>query len=396
MVADGTATYYVWDGLRLLETRHANGELNARLAHGVAPIEGIGSCVAVFVDGGGLHYLLYDHRGSAWKLVDGSGNEVYSRSYSAFGEIVSESGTWPTGVPDLAYQTNWLKLTDMPDGSPLYLSPTRIYHAGTGRFLQRDRLEYLNKYVCFTNCPMSQVDPRGLMNADTGRLDRGASGLWEPPEMTPDGSRQAPPPSVELPIGVPPTAAAVQDRRAFEPALSTFREAYRGRRELIEGTGRALEAAEAATGAAGDLQVRGAAVAQLAVMLLRGGHTVYTGSVEASFRRDLAALIAEARSHNMEPELLVELMMYQEYTTHEVAGIEFVHRCDRAKRLALKRKLRAAVAARLKGAKARRDSKSKWVPSDNWDIANEVVEGWEAALEQVDNEIEQLEAEGEQ
>ena len=52
MVADGTATYYVWDGLRLLETRDADYSPDARLTHGVAPIEGIGSCVAVFVQGG--------------------------------------------------------------------------------------------------------------------------------------------------------------------------------------------------------------------------------------------------------------------------------------------------------------------------------------------------------
>jgi len=159
MVADGTPTYYVWDGLRLLETRGQSGGFEARFTHGLAPIEGIGSCI--WAD---AKRLLYDHRGSAWKLTDLSGTVVATRDYSAFGEIVSETGTWPDKVP-FGYQSNWMTLIDMPDGSPLYLSPTRIYHAGTGRFLQRDLLGTAfgpNLYEYVSSTPLASTDAAGL------------------------------------------------------------------------------------------------------------------------------------------------------------------------------------------------------------------------------------------
>jgi RHS repeat-associated protein len=85
---------------------------------------------------------------------------------NAFGEIVSETGEWPASVP-FAYQSSWLHLCAMPDGSPLYLAPTRAYHAGLGRFLQRDFVRVsINRYIAFTNCPPKQVDPMGLQDVD--------------------------------------------------------------------------------------------------------------------------------------------------------------------------------------------------------------------------------------
>ena len=137
---DGTATYYLWDGLRLLETRNADGTLKARFTHGHTPIEGIGSCVEVHrASDSKRYYMLYDHRGTAHAVLDESKTEVARRLYNAFGELISESGAWPAEVP-FGYQSNWLDLTTLPDGSSLYLSPTRPYHAGTGLFLQRDFL----------------------------------------------------------------------------------------------------------------------------------------------------------------------------------------------------------------------------------------------------------------
>jgi hypothetical protein len=140
MVEDGVATYYVWDGLRLLESRNADHTLKARFTHGATQIEGIGSGVEVYVPSSSKrYYMLMDHRGSVAAVLDESKTVVATRLYSAFGEVVSESGTWPDEVP-FGYQSNWMYLDGLtlPDGSPLYLSPTRVYHAGAGRFLQRD------------------------------------------------------------------------------------------------------------------------------------------------------------------------------------------------------------------------------------------------------------------
>ena len=165
----GTDKYYVWDGLRLLELRASDGSLIARYTHGAANIEGIGSCVEVY-DAGlytgspTRYYLLYDHRGTVHVLLDENKTVIARRRYNAFGETIEETGTWPDVVM-FAYQSNWMKLCSLPDGSPLYLSPTRLYHAGTGRFLQRDlihRPTAPSSYIYATNSPPSRMDPVGL------------------------------------------------------------------------------------------------------------------------------------------------------------------------------------------------------------------------------------------
>ncbi|MHC5057596.1 MAG: RHS repeat-associated core domain-containing protein, partial [Planctomycetota bacterium] len=97
---------------------------------------------------------------------------VATRLYNAFGETVSETGTWPDEVP-FGYQSNWLALDGMtlPDGTRLYLSPTRVYHPGVGRFLQRDLLgtwQGMNLYSYVAGLPVSAVDPLGLFGGGWG------------------------------------------------------------------------------------------------------------------------------------------------------------------------------------------------------------------------------------
>jgi RHS repeat-associated protein len=105
-------------------------------------------------------------------LLDESKTVVATRLYNAFGETVSETGTWPDEVP-FGYQSNWLALDGMtlPDGTRLYLSPTRIYHPGVGRFLQRDPVGSAagtNLYVYARSEPTERQDPSGLMTACFG------------------------------------------------------------------------------------------------------------------------------------------------------------------------------------------------------------------------------------
>jgi hypothetical protein len=78
LVEDGTPTYYLWDGLRLLETRNADYSLKARFTHastglgaGGSAVEGIGSCVEVYrASDSKRFYLLTDHRGSVAAVLD--------------------------------------------------------------------------------------------------------------------------------------------------------------------------------------------------------------------------------------------------------------------------------------------------------------------------------------
>jgi hypothetical protein len=47
----------------------------------------------------------------------------------------------------------------------------RFYHAGIGKFIAKDILQYGNRYRAFGNSPPKQVDPLGMQDVDTGQKD---------------------------------------------------------------------------------------------------------------------------------------------------------------------------------------------------------------------------------
>ncbi len=101
-----------------------------------------------------------DHRGTAHVLLDETGMEIGRRWYDAFGVLLGSTGSWPV---DLGYQTNWMTVKI---GGVLYcISKYRIYAPNIGIFLSRDFLPFLNKYRCFSNNPVGQVDRDGLADA---------------------------------------------------------------------------------------------------------------------------------------------------------------------------------------------------------------------------------------
>ena len=189
IVEDGTATYFLWDGLDLVETRNADYSLKARFTNVAPPasgmIDGIGTCVEVHrASDSKRFYLLMDHRGTAHTVLDESKSVIATRLYNAFGETVSETGTWPDEVP-FGYQSNWLALDGMtlPDGTRLYLSPTRVYDPGIGRFLQRDLIHISgdNRFEYGRSNPANSVDPWGL---DPSSLTVGGDKITLPEGLT--------------------------------------------------------------------------------------------------------------------------------------------------------------------------------------------------------------------
>ncbi len=164
----GTVSYYLWDGLNLLEERDSSGNLIARYSYGYSSIYGIGSCVEIYQQASEHKYtLVMDHRGTAYVLLDETGTEIGRRWYDAFGVLLGSAGTWPV---DLGYQSNWLSFNI--GGIDLCLSKYRIYVPGLGIFTQRDFLqEYINKYRCWSNNPVGQVDGDGLADAEIPRWE---------------------------------------------------------------------------------------------------------------------------------------------------------------------------------------------------------------------------------
>ena len=51
----------------------------------------------------------------------------------------------------------------------------RFYHAGIGKFIAKDILQYGNRYRAFGNSPPKQVDPLGMQDVDSGQKDTQAA-----------------------------------------------------------------------------------------------------------------------------------------------------------------------------------------------------------------------------
>ena len=149
----GTLTYFLWNGLNLLEERNSDGSLKVRYTHGDVQIPGIGSTVeAQRIVGATTYYqyLCMDHRGTAYAVADANQGTQLAYTMDAFGrQLAGIGGSTPAVPNELIYQTNWR----MPliGGQYLWLSPSRIGDPTIGRFLGRDPLPIMNKLVNSSN-----------------------------------------------------------------------------------------------------------------------------------------------------------------------------------------------------------------------------------------------------
>ncbi len=136
-------SYFTWDanGMNLLAERDASGSVTAYYTHGYTPVDGIGSLVAAKRNEAGASYYqypVYDHRGSVVRLLDENGTPTAYFEYDAWGNQLKDQVLSGTASNRFRYQSNWIELADDPD-KVLELTPTRLYHAGVGRFLGRDK-----------------------------------------------------------------------------------------------------------------------------------------------------------------------------------------------------------------------------------------------------------------
>ena len=126
---------------------------------GEAYVYGPAGLAAVLDASGSLAWAVTERLGSVVGMIDGSGNLLGRRDYDARGELRATEGRLPpigfTGEFQTSDETLWLR--------------ARHYHAGIGRFLQRDSWagdpalpQTLNRYAYAVNNPLSYVDPSGL------------------------------------------------------------------------------------------------------------------------------------------------------------------------------------------------------------------------------------------
>lgn len=170
LLESGTAAYFLWDGLNVLEELNPDLTTKERLTNRLSPIAGIGQVVESFRPAESaplqrLHPLL-DSRGSIVKWHGSDGSTVLAaREYDAFGQTIpnSKAGTWPNR---LTYQGNtWQELFSGGGAKSFLFSPYRIYDPVDGRFLQNEPRLYeraQSQYLYCNQNPPSAVDVLGL------------------------------------------------------------------------------------------------------------------------------------------------------------------------------------------------------------------------------------------
>ncbi|MBI5118784.1 hypothetical protein HZA56_20125, partial [Candidatus Poribacteria bacterium] len=155
----GNIERYVYDGQNFIAEYDGSNDLVASYIQGI----GIDSPVSIY-RGGENYWYHSDALGSIYQVTDASEATARSYDYSAFGKIVSETGSL---VNPFTYTAR-----EWDTDSGLYYYRARYYDAGLGRFLSRDWLGskpssvQSNLYLYVSNGPVNVIDPSGLCPTD--------------------------------------------------------------------------------------------------------------------------------------------------------------------------------------------------------------------------------------
>jgi len=162
-VVNGTASYLYYDGWSLIEEDNSAGTAQLLYVYGPATDELAAMWNASSSSWSWYHY---DARGSVTHLTNAAGQLVEQYTYSAFGipSYFSSTGqplnSSTVGNRFLFQGRDWIKELS------LYDYRNRMYHPGTGRFLQPDPLSLdagdPNIYRYCNNDPINGSDPLGL------------------------------------------------------------------------------------------------------------------------------------------------------------------------------------------------------------------------------------------
>jgi RHS repeat-associated protein len=174
-VINGTATYFLWEGMDLLQELNADGTTKEEHTNARVPIPGIGQLVETNRPGQAQQkiYPLMDPRGSITKYIQSDGSTVFAaREYDSFGTLIpnSASGTWPGRF---GYQgESWQEIFSANGSQRILMSPTRLYDPTTGRFLQSEISivsPNWSHYSYSNNSPPQFVD---VLGAQSSWIDR--------------------------------------------------------------------------------------------------------------------------------------------------------------------------------------------------------------------------------
>jgi len=156
---NGLLTLYIWDGMDIIATAHADGTLREYYTRGIGIAGDVGSLIAEtrFENGAAVStaYLHSNWRGDVVMATDTAGNVVGEYSYTTFGEQLSATGTY---TPRFTFSSK------ERDASGLVYFGFRYYSPVLCRWISEDPIREsggFNLYQFCWNNPVNLVDSWG-------------------------------------------------------------------------------------------------------------------------------------------------------------------------------------------------------------------------------------------
>jgi RHS repeat-associated protein len=185
---DGSDTWFLWSGDRLLEERDDTGALAVRYTYGVgyAPVQ---LRIADGVSGEDVYDVHSDHLDTPRRLTDASGVEVWEAEIAAFGEAFAD----PDPDGDLTEIELHVRFPGqyLDEETGLHYNRFRYYDPAVGRYISADPIEQwggANRY----NYAGVATWPAPLFRGHLfGRSIRQRGSTWEVRRRRPPATRRS-------------------------------------------------------------------------------------------------------------------------------------------------------------------------------------------------------------
>jgi RHS repeat-associated protein len=155
---NGVSTYYINDGLRVLNEINKDGNVSKSIVYGLGQIASVDSADKI-------QYIHTDVQGSAVVATDKNGVSAGEYDYDPFGTLIGKTGS----ATDYLYTGQEYDIE-----SDLYYYNARYYNPRMGRFLSRDAIHGFdgdsisrNPYLYVKNNPLKYTDPSGKISWGT-------------------------------------------------------------------------------------------------------------------------------------------------------------------------------------------------------------------------------------
>ena len=173
--------YFVYDSGSVILELDSDVELNREFIRGISLGGGIGGLLYIRDSVGDLGYFHYDGQGNVVSVTDESREELAYYEYDAWGNLLTACGSLAN---EFAFSTK-----QASTGTGLIDFGYRHYDPTVGRWTQRDPIGAdggLNLYAYLMDCPVSFLDPWGLvitfttwMNENQKHTPEAARNMWK-------------------------------------------------------------------------------------------------------------------------------------------------------------------------------------------------------------------------